>query len=314
MTMLLEDWQVRQRVGLPYQAKVDWARRSIRDWYDRWDGDVYVAFSGGLDSTALLHLVRSEYPEVPAVFWDTGLEFPEIREFAKSVENCEFRRPKLTFRETIAKYGFPVVSKRVAQYIHEARTGGPDSNIWRLRTTGIRKDGSHSRMGAISKKWQKLLMAPFAVSDRCCNVMKKRPAAQYEKETGRKAIVGVTATESNQRWLTYRQFGCNATDLKRPRSWPLAIWQRENVLQYIEQYSIPYCKLYDQGYTRTGCVFCAFGAHMRNPNQFELLAVTHPKLWEYCMDTLGMREVLAFCGIRDGSPGPLFEQVKGRKP
>jgi 3'-phosphoadenosine 5'-phosphosulfate sulfotransferase (PAPS reductase)/FAD synthetase len=245
--------------------------------------------------------VRQQYPEVPAVFWDTGLEFPEIRALAQKTDNCEFRRPKMTFRQVIDKYGYPVVSKRVAQYVHEARTGGKGSNIWRLRTEGIKKDGSESRLSRISLKWQKLLTAPFAVSDRCCNVMKKRPASQYEKETGRKAIVGVTASESDQRWLTYRRYGCNAFDTKQPRSWPLAIWTRKDVQEYIASHSLPYASVYDMGYTRTGCVFCAFGAHMRNPNQFELLAETHPKLHEYCMGQCGMREVLAFCGIRDGS-------------
>lgn len=308
--MLLGDYQVRQRVSMPLDAKIDWAKRAIRTWYDRWDGLVYVAYSAGLDSTALLHLVRSMFPEVPAVFWDTGLEFPEIRALAKETENCELRRPKMTFLQTIEKYGYPVVSKRVAQYVHEARSGGKGSNIYRLRTEGIRKDGSYSPKGKISDKWQFLIEAPFRVSDRCCNVMKKRPSAQYEKETGRKAIVGVCATESDQRWLTYRQFGCNTPDAKRPRSWPLAIWTRANVTEYIRANSIPYAAVYDMGYTRTGCMFCAFGAHMRTPNQFELLAESHPKIWRYCMDKCGVGPVLDACGINKGNPdyvqGKLF--------
>jgi len=285
---------------MPLDLKIEWAKRAIRTWYERWDGLVYVAFSAGLDSTVLLHLVRSMYPEVPAVFWDTGLEFPELRNLAKETENCELRRPKLTFLQVIDKYGYPVVSKRVAQYVHEARTGGEGSNIWRLRTTGVKNDGTVSRKSAIPKKWQKLLTAPFAVSDRCCNVMKKRPAARYEKETGRKAIVGVTASESENRWITYRKYGCNAFDTKQPRSWPMAIWTREDTEEYRTDHSLPYASVYDMGYTRTGCVFCAFGANMRNPNQFELLAETHPKLHSYCMEQCGLRDVLAFCGIRDG--------------
>lgn len=299
--MLINDSIVRQRVSLPLDAKIDWSLRVIRSWYERWDGLVYVAFSAGLDSTALLHLVRSEYPETPAVFWNTGLEFPELIEIAKGTENCELRRPDMSFREVIKKYGYPVVSKRIAQYVHEARTGGKGSHIYRLRTEGIRKDGTHNPMSAISKKWQFLIDAPFKVSDRCCHVMKKRPAKKYVKETGRMPYVGVMATESSQRWLSYRRYGCNAFDMKLPRSWPLATWTRDDVLAYIKEHNLPYASVYDQGYDRTGCVFCAFGSHLRDPNQFELLAKTHPKLWYYCMDQCGMRDVLAFCKIRDGS-------------
>ena len=75
--MQMED--LLQRQSLPLEAKIRMTEIRIRDWYDYWDGNVYVSFSGGKDSTVLLHIVRSMYPEVPAVFSDTGLEFPEIR-------------------------------------------------------------------------------------------------------------------------------------------------------------------------------------------------------------------------------------------
>ena len=42
---------------------------------DRHDG--YVAFSTGKDSLAVLHLARQADPNVPAVFFDSGLEYPE---------------------------------------------------------------------------------------------------------------------------------------------------------------------------------------------------------------------------------------------
>ena len=45
-------------------------------------GQVYVSFSGGKDSTVLKHIVDSMYDDVPALFVNTGLEFPEIQKFA----------------------------------------------------------------------------------------------------------------------------------------------------------------------------------------------------------------------------------------
>lgn len=45
-------------------------------------GGAYVSFSGGKDSTVLLDIARKIYPEIPAVFSNTGLEYPEIRKFA----------------------------------------------------------------------------------------------------------------------------------------------------------------------------------------------------------------------------------------
>ncbi len=70
---------LRQMQSLPLQVKIRMTKERIRKWYEYWDGNVYVSFSGGKDSTVLLHIVRSLYPDVKAVFSDTGLEYPEVK-------------------------------------------------------------------------------------------------------------------------------------------------------------------------------------------------------------------------------------------
>ena len=72
-----------QMQSLPLGAKIRMTQYRIMQWYDHFQGDVYVSFSGGKDSTVLLDIVRGIYPDVPAVYCDTGLEYPEIREFVK---------------------------------------------------------------------------------------------------------------------------------------------------------------------------------------------------------------------------------------
>ena len=64
--------------------KIVRSNKRIIDFYNHFDGNVYVAFSGGKDSTVLLDLVRKIYPDVPGVFVDTGLEYPEIGDYAVS--------------------------------------------------------------------------------------------------------------------------------------------------------------------------------------------------------------------------------------
>ena len=104
----MELWELKQKQSLPLEAKIAMTLRRIREWYEYWDGNVYVSFSGGKDSTVLLHLVRQYYPDVPAVFSDTGLEFPEIREFVKTVPNVTWLRPALTFKKVIEKHGYVI--------------------------------------------------------------------------------------------------------------------------------------------------------------------------------------------------------------
>ena len=68
----------------PLDRKIRVTQAKIIEWYHHYGGKVAVSFSGGKDSTVLLDLARRAFPDIPAVFVDTGLEYPEIREFVKT--------------------------------------------------------------------------------------------------------------------------------------------------------------------------------------------------------------------------------------
>lgn len=113
----LQQWQ-----SLPLNVKILMTKQRIRDWINEYGEDgVYVSFSGGKDSTVLLDLVRQDYPNVKAVFVDTGLEYPEIREFVKTFDNVDWLKPKMQFKEVIKKYGYPFISKEVGECVQGAR-------------------------------------------------------------------------------------------------------------------------------------------------------------------------------------------------
>lgn len=160
-----EDLDVMQSWDL--QRKIQVTTTRIIEWYEYFGGNVYVAFSGGKDSTVLLDIVRRIYPDVPAVFCDTGLEFPEIREFVKQHDNVVILRPEMNFRKVIETYGYPVVSKRVADTVEYGSK--PGSYRWKeLHGEIIRSNGTPSEFNC--EKWCYLLDAPFKVSSRCCNI------------------------------------------------------------------------------------------------------------------------------------------------
>ena len=87
----VEDLRIMQSWSL--QRKIQVTQTRIIEWYEKNNGRVYVSFSGGKDSTVLLDLVRRVYPNVPAVFIDTGLEYPELRGFVKSIPNVVWLKP-----------------------------------------------------------------------------------------------------------------------------------------------------------------------------------------------------------------------------
>ena len=114
--------ELKQFQAMPLEVKIAMTKVRIRDWVNYYGQEgVYVSFSGGKDSTVLLHMVREEYPDIPAVFVDTGLEYPEIRQFVKTFDNVTWVKPKLTFKQVIEKYGYPFISKEVAECVNGAR-------------------------------------------------------------------------------------------------------------------------------------------------------------------------------------------------
>jgi len=284
--------ELRRRQVLPLSEKIGMSQCVIEQWYDYWKGLVYISFSGGKDSTVLLDLVRKIFPEVPAVFIDTGLEYPEIKEHVRTFDNVTILRPKMSYRQVIKNYGYPIISKEQALYLFEYQT----SNSEKLKS--IRLEGNKWGGGKISKKWLYLIDAPFKISNRCCDVMKKSPAKSYETKTHRHGYLGNLASESNMRTETYLRYGCNMYNRDRPLSSPLSFWMEQDIFDYINKYSIKLSDIYKTE-TRTGCMFCAFGVHLEpEPNKFQRMKLSHPKLHKYCMEELNMKQVLDYIGIK----------------
>ena len=302
--------QLKQYQALSLRGKVTLSKKKIQQWLDHWDDQCYVAFSGGKDSTVLLDLVWSINPRIPAVFVDTGLEYPEIREFVKNYgDRVVWLKPKMPFNQVIEKCGYPVVSKKTADYIGRCqRTKNP--NVLRRHLNGEKSDGSPSPKSKIPNKWQPLINSGFKVSDHCCAIMKKHPVVAYAKETGRNGLIGVMASESETRLQEYLNYGCNAFDLKQPLGKPLSFWLEEDIWSYLKEYDVPYSRIYDMGEKRTGCMFCMFGVHMeKGANRFQRMYLSHPKQWNYCINTLSCGKVLDFISVKyvpQGVQGDLF--------
>ena len=290
---MLKEWQ-----SWTLDRKIAKSKQTIRDWYNHNDGKVYIAFSGGKDSSVLLHLIRTMYPEVPAVFSNTGLEFPELVKFARSVDNVEEIRPVMTFKEIVEKHGFPLISKLQAEYIERFKSTKSDKVKERLLGRDfIGRDGRTQKARfAISEKWQKLITAPFKTTSKCCKILKKDPFKIYNKRTGLKAYVGTMASESEMRRRSFLKTGC--INYGQNLATPIAHWNESDIWDYIAAFQVPHCAEIYKDYKRTGCVFCAYGAHMeKGEGRFQKLKRTHPKLHKYCMDKLGFREPLEFIGV-----------------
>lgn len=312
-------YDLAQMQSLPLEAKIRMSQNRIRSWFEYWEiegGGSYVSFSGGKDSTVLKHLVENTpgVYDVPSVFVDTGLEYPEVRRFAVSQPNVTVVRPEMRFDEVVKTYGYPVLGKEIAQAIDGCRRGLPGQT---KKLNGVDKNGDPSPFRARFVRYKEYLDAPFPISSKCCDIMKKKPAKSYEKATGRKPFVGSMACESANRRSWWLKNGCNvfATKGGRPMSKPMSFWTEQDVLEYIVRFGLPYASVYGEikkdkdgkwyttGVDRTGCMFCMFGISQDGcPNRFQRMKETHPKQYDYCMRPiedkgLGLDAVLTYLKV-----------------
>ena len=83
----------------------------------------------------------------------------------------------------------------------------------------------------------------------CCEVYKERGG------TGRKVVTGIRAAESAKRAGRKMVEAC-FKDTTKTYINPLLGWTDDDVWEFIKEREMPYCKLYDEGYKRLGCMFC----------------------------------------------------------
>lgn len=270
----LQDLQ--QKQALPLSLKIRLTKARIREWINEFDeSGVYVSFSGGKDSTVLLDLVRQDYSNVPAVFVDTGLEYPEIREFVKTFDNVTWLKPRMNFKKVIETYGYPFISKEVSENIYQSlkwlekkncpkpysqnaeslKTEGMPHRLARIlgiyeknwgekKKTGKFNNAERSAPWFQQQRYKFLLDSPYLLGSQCCGVMKKQPIKQYAKETGRYPITGQMAIESRMRKQQWIKNGCNGFNMDSPISNPMSFWTEQDVLEYIKTNNLKICSVY----------------------------------------------------------------------
>lgn len=162
------------------------------------------------------------------------------------------------------------------------------------------------------EKYKFFLDAPFEISNKCCNIMKKNPSHKYFKDTRKVPITAQMASESRLRTQKWLQNSCNGFNLTIPTSSPMSFWTEQDVLLYIRSHNLKICSVYKEiltddeewgqidmaqwtgnelfelgnkplhctGRKRTGCVCCGFGAHIVGDERFLMLKETHPQMYK----------------------------------
>ena len=270
--------ELKYRQAWTLEQKIDHAVGVASVFLERMKGKAYISYSGGKDSLCMLDMIRRFTDrDIPAVFCNTGNEYPQVVKFVRQTESLTVIRPDIRIEHIVEKYGFPLVSKEQSRYINQAKHTGSEKLLH------IRLHGEEKGIGKIAERWKFLIHAPFDVSEKCCDYLKKKPFEKFQKQTGLYPVIGTMAGESRLRLQKWLKYGCNSFESNTVASYPLSIWTENDVWAYIHRFNLTYCPIYDMGIRRTGCMFCGFGCHMDGDRRFYFLKENQPKIYEHFM-------------------------------
>ena len=323
--------------ALPYEVKV---RRAEQRAYELVEKLVDMGLNahvsvGGLDSIVLLLFLRKIGVDVPAISV-SALEDKSIQRVHRAL-GVESIRPGKSKIEILNEVGFPVISKKIAGRIDTLQH--PTERNKTVRHAIITGEcgaqghyAKNSRM-KLPQKWLNLFagyenenegvnyqIAPFKVSNKCCQYMKEKPCDQWARGHNSKPFLGLMASEGGQREEALTEHGCNYFGKGVIRSAPFAPFLRQDLLQLAIDLNAPVPEiygtierkpdgtLYTTGAQRTGCSMCGFGVHMeRRPHRFDQLRERNPKEWEFWMyhcctdpetgEKFGWGRVLDYIGV-----------------
>ena len=218
----------------------------------------YLSYSGGKDSHFLYWFIK-EYlkrNDIKIVGINTYMEHHEI--LKRILKNSDLvLLPKLKPMEIKSKYGIACFSKEQDFYIYyyqnALRNGKQPS-----KTIQQKIDGTYDKgFNGISKKAREYVKHGKAhkITHLCCYYLKKKPAHDFEKETGLKPILGIRSNESMMRKQQYK-----SCFTKNGKFTPIYDLSDELLDKIYKKYNIEIPKVYEK-VCRTGCMGCPYGSY-----------------------------------------------------
>lgn len=182
----------------------------------------FLAFSGGKDSQCLYHVAKEAGVKFEAHYQLTTLDPPELVYFIREhYPDVIIDRPKLTFLQLCEKKG--MLPTRVARFCCaelKETAGGGTATLIGIRRAESRNRAKRNEVEISGHKFSGSLdqfNRTKEVSEQCM--------AKFGKKD--KLIIA-----------------------------PIIEWSDDDVWDFIHDRKLAYCKLYDEGWKRIGCLFC----------------------------------------------------------
>lgn len=194
----------------------------------------YVAFSGGKDSVSIKALCDMANVKYDAHYNLTTVDPPELIYFIREHHpDVIIDKPTMTMWELIEQKGVP-------------------TRIQRFCCSYLKERGGEGRFCITGVRWAE------SVKRR-----KERVGLELNFHTNEEIKIMFTNDNTETRRLLETCVMKSKHTLN-----PIIDWSDDDVWQFIKQNNIPYCKLYDEGFKRLGCIGCPMGQKRGRLQQF----------------------------------------------
>lgn len=194
----------------------------------------YLAFSGGKDSVVIKALADMAGVKYDAHYTLTSVDPPELVRFIK--EKC----PDVSLDIPKDKEGHQITMWNL---IPKKRL--PPTRVVRYCCGELKETRGVGRFVVTGVRWAE---------------SQKRKNNRGGLELGKSKTTNVSIYDPDN---PNQQLIHQCTNHARKNLNPIIDWLDEDVWEFIHEYKIPYCKLYDQGYKRLGCIGCPMGTRQK---------------------------------------------------
>lgn len=215
----------------------------------------FLAFSGGKDSQALYHVAVLAGVKFKAHYSLTTLDPPEVVRFIKSeYPDVVIDRPALTFSQLCVKK--KMLPTRIIRFCCAELKETQGANTVTL--TGVRKAESVNR----SKRKE---------MERVSSSKKRHISGNYEavndQFTREREVEGVQCIKGKDKIIVN----------------PIIEWTEKDVWYFLDEVvKVKHCSLYDEGFSRIGCLFCP----MSNIKTISKEIRRYPKYYDLMIRTI----------------------------
>ena len=220
----------------------------------------YLAFSGGKDSVVIKALADMAEVKYDAHYNLTSVDPPELVRFIKTFDDVQIDIPRDKDGKQITMWNLIPKKKR------------PPTRIVRYCCKELKEWGGQGRFTVTGVRWEE---SPNRKNNQG-EITVMSPKKKHREELldsgnfmrTRKGGVVLNNDNEESRKMVEQCYRLAKTVLN-----PIIDWTEEDVWEFIHEYDVPYCKLYDEGYKRLGCIGCP----MSGGNKMEQELSKHPK-------------------------------------